>query len=157
GMKSDHRIPMRPTDISRLVLAIASKLGVAGVSAEVWQDPWFDPLVRDLQAHSGTSIVVAGQSQPPYVHALIHAGNAKLGNIDQTINYQEPVEIEPVLQTDSLRQLVRDMSSGQVEMLAMWGVNPVYDAPAELNFSNSLTNVRQRISHSLIYDETAAE
>ena len=38
-------------------------------------------LVKDLQAHRGRSLVIAGPYQPPAVHALAHAMNQALGNI----------------------------------------------------------------------------
>src|SRR5207249_5845880 len=34
---------------------------------------WITAVVRDLQSHSGKSIVIAGEWQPPIVHALVHA------------------------------------------------------------------------------------
>ncbi len=157
GMKADHRIPMQPEEIGRLSVALASAVDFAGATNDISKEPWFDPMVRDLQAHSGSSIVIAGQSQPPYVHAIAHAMNAKLGNIGQTVEYRESVELQPSIQPDSLRQLVQDMSAGQVQMLVMLAVNPVYEAPAELEFSTNLKKVPQKISHSLFYDETAAE
>jgi molybdopterin-containing oxidoreductase family iron-sulfur binding subunit len=156
GMKADHRIPLRPSEISRFAVALAASLSVAGVQAEGWKDPWFEPLVRDLQAHRGATIVIPGQSQPPHVHALAHAMNAQLGNVGQTVEYREPVELQAAVHSDSIRQLTQEMANGQVQMLVMWNVNPIYDAPAELKFADTLKKVPLSISHGLFYDETAA-
>jgi molybdopterin-containing oxidoreductase family iron-sulfur binding subunit len=41
---------------------------------------WIDALVRDLLAHRGTSLVVAGDHQPAAVHALAHAMNLALAH-----------------------------------------------------------------------------
>ena len=44
---------------------------------------WVSALARDLQAHAGTSLVVAGDHQPPIVHALAHAINETAGQCGQ--------------------------------------------------------------------------
>ena len=36
---------------------------------------------------------MAGEGQPPIVHALAHAMNAALGNAGRTVIYTDPVEI----------------------------------------------------------------
>ena len=41
------------------------------------------PIARDLQLHKGASLVIAGDHQPPIVHALAHVMNASLGNVGQ--------------------------------------------------------------------------
>lgn len=53
-------------------------------------DPWIAALVKDLQEHRGSSLVMTGQQQLPEVHALTHAMNAALGNVGQTLEYTEP-------------------------------------------------------------------
>ena len=45
-------------------------------------------------------------------HALVHAVNAKLGNVGATVIHTEPVEPEPVIQRDSLAALVAAMAGG---------------------------------------------
>ena len=157
GLKADHRAAMRPAGIARLASALASRLGVTGAGNEEFTEQWFDPLVRDLQSHAGSSIVIAGPSQPPHVHALVHAINDKLGNAGKTLSYQEPVDLRPAIQTDSLRDLAQAMQSGQVDTLIMMDVNPSYSAPADLEFSKNLRTVKLKISHSLYFDETAAD
>ena len=44
----------------------------------------------------------------------------------------------------SIAELVNDMSTGAVDMLLMLGGNPVYDAPADLNFLDALKKVKSR-------------
>jgi len=50
---------------------------------------------------------------------------------------------------------VRDIEAGQVDMLVILGGNPVYTAPADLNFAESLKKVRLRVHLGLYEDETA--
>ncbi len=48
---------------------------------------WVRAVARDLRAHAGASLVVAGDGQPPEVHALAHAMNELLGNVGRTVTY----------------------------------------------------------------------
>ena len=54
------------------------------------------PLVKDLQAARGRSLVIAGDGQPPAVHALAHAMNDALGNVGATVAYTQTAEARPI-------------------------------------------------------------
>jgi molybdopterin-containing oxidoreductase family iron-sulfur binding subunit len=56
---------------------------------------------------------------------------------------------------DSIAELVRDLQSGSVEVLVILGANPVYTAPADLDFRKALDRAPLRIHQSLYYDETS--
>src|SRR5207249_9683054 len=77
------------------------------------------------------------------------------GNVGQTVEYIEPVEPNAVDQIESLRELVRDMQAGAVDLLVIVGGNPVYTAPADLELPKGLANVRLRMHLSLYEDETS--
>jgi MoCo/4Fe-4S cofactor protein with predicted Tat translocation signal len=88
GTKADHRIPLRAGDIEEFAWALATSLGVAngpksGDNANIYQR--VGAIARDLQSHKGASLVIAGDYQPPIVHALAHAMNASLGNAGKTV------------------------------------------------------------------------
>ena len=53
-------------------------------------------------------------------------------------------------------ELVKDMRDGAVETLLILGGNPVYDAPADLNFLDALKRVKLRAHLGLYSNETAA-
>ncbi|MFL6278681.1 MAG: 4Fe-4S dicluster domain-containing protein, partial [Vicinamibacterales bacterium] len=101
------------------------------------------------------SIVIAGEGQPDFVHAIAHAINQTLGNIGTTVLVTDPAEVAPVNQLASLQELVRDMNSGAVNALIILGGNPVFDAPVDLQFAKALDKVPFRAHHSLYYDETS--
>ena len=71
--------------------------------------------------------------------------------------YTDPVDANPVNQTESIKDLVADMRAGKVDLLVILGGNPVYDAPADLNFADALTNskIPLRVHHGLYQNETA--
>ena len=59
-------------------------------------------------------------------------------------------------QLAGLRELVGEMNAGTVEFLMILGGNPVYTAPADLNFAQSILKVPLRAHLGLYEDETAA-
>ena len=72
------------------------------------------PLVKDLQADRGQSLVIAGDGQPPVVHALAHAMNEALGNVGATVTYTQTAEARPMNQLAALQELVGEMNAGTV-------------------------------------------
>ncbi len=159
GSRADHRLPLRATEIEAFTRALASQLGVGAAgaaSAPQAAASWMAPLVGDLQAHRGQSLVIAGDGQPPIVHALAHAINNSLGNVGATVTYTRTAEAQPMNQLAGLRELVGEMYAGTVEFLLILGGNPVYDAPADLNFAAAIERVSLRAHLGLYEDETSA-
>ena len=117
GSIADHRLPARASQIEAIARGAARgrqrwrrRIRRVG-SAEI--DKWIAAAAKDLQANRGAGVVVAGDQQPPAVHALAHAMNAALGNAGTTVIYTDPVQPVPVDQLQSLRELVDDMNNGQ--------------------------------------------
>jgi MoCo/4Fe-4S cofactor protein with predicted Tat translocation signal len=148
GAKADHRWPMRASEIGDFAADLAKQLN--GSTGRVPA-----ALVADLKQHGRESLVIPGDDQPPAVHALAHAINQALGAVGHTVVYTEPLETNPVDQFESLRELVRDMDSGAVEMLLILGANPVYWAPADFSFAEKFNKVKLRIRLGLYDDETS--
>jgi MoCo/4Fe-4S cofactor protein with predicted Tat translocation signal len=156
GAKADHRLPMRAADIESLAHELHAKL--------MTNPGPFDDVIRRLDLIAGdlsdpqvASLVVVGDYQPPAVHALAHAMNAKLGNAGKTIFYTDPIDANPVSQTESIKDLVDDIHAGKVDLLVVLGGNPAYDAPSDLDFANVLKNgkVPLRVHLGLYQNETA--
>jgi MoCo/4Fe-4S cofactor protein with predicted Tat translocation signal len=154
GALADHRFAIRCGNISSVARSLAAAFGISVPTGKlpVAQNQ-FDAVVQDLKAHRGTSIVIAGDSQPAYVHALACALNHALGNVGKTVVYTEPVEVTP--NTDSLAELVADFKQGKVSTLVILGSNPVYTAPVDLEFARCLMSVKLRIHLGQHEDETA--
>jgi len=162
GSKADHRLPVRPSEVEVVARQLAAAVGVAGVSGgnisgegAAAAAKWVAAVAKDLQAHKGTSVVVAGETQPASVHALAHAMNAALGNVGQTVVYTEPVVHAPVDQVASLKELAADMAAGKVDILLIMGGNPVYSAPADLKFADAMGKVPLRVYYGPYDDETS--
>jgi MoCo/4Fe-4S cofactor protein with predicted Tat translocation signal len=147
GAKADHRFPAKASEFANIFK-----------SDSLWPDAAFTrALSSDLHAHSGSSVVIVGDHLPPQMHAFGHEMNARLGNVGKTVFYTEPVDANPVNQIDSLKELVADMNGGKVDLLVILGGNPVYDAPADLNFADAMKSGKTplRVHYGLYNDETA--
>lgn len=158
GAMADHRLTLRAHEVADFAYAVARELGVVDLGdrgASMLHPQWLQAVVSDLQKQRGASLVIAGEQQPPLVHALAHAMNHALGNVGTTVFYTDPVEARSVDQMGSLRELVADMQAGLVDLLVILGGNPVYQAPAELRFSEHLSKVKLRVHLGLYEDETA--
>lgn len=159
GAKADHRLAMRASQIEGVARALAAAVGVPNVeqgnALSESQARWVEATASDLMANGSSSLVIAGESQPAVVHALVHAINQALGNVGTTVTYIAPVETEPVIQLESLRALTTAMAAGTVDTLVMLNCNPVLTAPIDFAFVESLQQVAFSVQLSLYYDETS--
>jgi MoCo/4Fe-4S cofactor protein with predicted Tat translocation signal len=156
GARADHRLALKPSQVVEIARQIAAGVGVGSAGAGTGAvQTWAAAISKDLQAHRGTSLVIAGDSQPAAVHALAHAMNQALGNVGQTVVYTQSPEVEPIDQLASIRELAADMEAGRVDLLVILGGNPVYTAPADLNFAAAMGKVQTRVHLSEFVDETS--
>ena len=168
GASADHHWSIRPGEMEDFARNVAARVGVKLASGNGSADSntpashgknepsWIEPLARDLQAHKGSSIVIAGNEAPAAVHAIAHAMNDALGNVGKTVYYTDPLEANSVSQRDSLYDLVQDIDAGRVEMLVIVGGNPAYNTPADLKLDqNRLFKTKLRIHLSSHKDETS--
>jgi molybdopterin-containing oxidoreductase family iron-sulfur binding subunit len=158
GSMGDHRLRLRAGEVELFARKVAQQLRGQATSAGLSgaQDKFAEAVARDLTQHRGRSLVVAGDQQPPTLHALAHAINHHLGNVGQTVIHTDPVEAHPVDQRQSLRELVEDIKSGGVDLLVIVGGNPVFTAPRDLAFAEHLSKVKLRVHLGLYEDETSA-
>src|SRR5690348_12108489 len=157
GLMADHRLPLAFPEVGEFARQLAGKIGVgasAGAAPAMREQArWLDAVAADLHANRGESLVLVGASQPPWLHALGHAMNAALGNVGKTIDYSAPVESLPA-NDEGLAGLVSAMRSGKVDTLLALEVNPVYDAPADLEFAHASKRVPHLLHLGLYLDET---
>jgi molybdopterin-containing oxidoreductase family iron-sulfur binding subunit len=159
GAMADHRLALESREVETVARAVAHGLGMSGAELESRTTQfaaWVSAVVRDLENHRGKSIVLAGEWQPPVVHALCHWLNDKLGNTGNTVFYTEPADFRPAKQLDTLRDLANDIKSGAVETLLIFDGNPAYAAPVDFDFATLLPKVKRSIYLGTHIDETAA-
>jgi molybdopterin-containing oxidoreductase family iron-sulfur binding subunit len=157
GAKSDHRIAVKPSQMPEIAKAIAKGLGVAGANSTHTENAkWIEEMTKDLLGHKGKSLVVAGDNQPPIVHALAHAMNDKLEAAGKTVVYAEPFSPSETTQVEQLKQLAGEIDGGQVKMLVILGGNPAYNTPSDLKLNKErMEKIRLRVHLGQHFDETA--
>ncbi|MGQ0626712.1 MAG: 4Fe-4S dicluster domain-containing protein [Phycisphaerales bacterium] len=166
GGMADHRLAMAPTQIPGFVLGLAKLLSARlpePLKAAVANAPaltgealaYAQCIAEDLLADEarGSSLIVCGASQPPAVHALVAALNDALKNIGKTVVYfsQAPAKSSAVQMADLCGRIER----GEITTLVTVEANPLFSAPAELNFAALFAKVTHRITLSTDLTETS--
>ena len=164
GGMADHRLRCKASELGeftrQLALALANQTNDANLAAVAKAFPeskadlnadWVKECAADLAANKGRSIVLAGPLTPAPLQTLVNAINNALGNIGTTL---VPVKTDAV-DAASIADLAAAINKGSVKNLFLLGVNPVQNAPADLNFAALLAKVPNTVHLGLFEDETA--
>jgi len=167
GANADHRLRIAPGAVIQVAAQMASEilaqsggnanselrsaLGRLGAAPGV-KPEWIRECAKDLLANKGQSVVLAGYGQPLAVHVIANAINAALGNVGRTVDLlpgDEPA-------TGTITELSQDLNGGKVETLVIFGGNPAYNAPAELNWAQTQRKAKTVVRLGYYEDETFA-
>jgi molybdopterin-containing oxidoreductase family iron-sulfur binding subunit len=162
GAAADHRLPLRSDLIRPFLEALEAKLNANArtPNAEFLKEPvvarFLDAIADDIRATPRRrALICVGPTQPAVVHAIAARINEAIGAVGMALAYRVlPGESE--MMRNQIVQLVRKMKSGAVDNLIILGGNPVYNAPADLDFAGALKRVKQSIHLSLYDNETSA-
>jgi len=158
GLKAEHRLGLRASEIPAFAAELAKAVGVKGVDAPayMWTDEqrkFLSALAKDLKTHP--SMVIPGLYQDPSVTALGFAINLELGeNGPMVANFSSPAHLLPSDQISDLKALVADLNAGKVDWLVILNANPVYAAPADLNFAMAFEKAKMTVHLGSHVDET---
>lgn len=156
GAMADHRLRLPNSKIKDFCVVLLNELGIHMGKPDMskFDRKWIREVAADLKKNRGNSLVVAGKKQPPIVHAMIMAINERLGNVSKGIMY---VELKDAVlpTTDSIRELKTSIRNKEVNTLLILGGNPVYNTPADIEFSNVLKKIEKTIHLSPYQDETS--
>ena len=161
GAMADHRLPLR----AELSLAFVRQLdwmlnGGVAPDAECLKEEkvakYLGILAKELKGASGRAVLLAGRRRlAPEVHAYVAKVNASLNAVGNTLDYVDDLDRDRPSHVDSIAALAKDMHGGRVPVLVILGGNPVYDAPADLDFAGALAKVGTSIHLSEYADETS--
>ncbi|RMD66631.1 MAG: 4Fe-4S dicluster domain-containing protein [Planctomycetota bacterium] len=172
GFAADHRLRLRPSDLpaaaaaiaravvekkggsSQLAAALATTLQRFADAKERLPSEWIEAVADDLIEAGSRALVMAGPGQPAEVHALVHALNATLGAAGSTVVYDPVDQDDAVSSREIVSRLAAEMRSGAVKTLVVMGCNPVFDAPADLDFLTAYKQTPTTIQLSFEDDET---
>jgi molybdopterin-containing oxidoreductase family iron-sulfur binding subunit len=163
GLKAEHRLGLRASEIPAFTAELAKAVGVTGVNAPAYawtdeQKKFLAALAKDLKAHAGRSVVIPGLYQDASLVELALAINNALGNVGKTVFVApEPVNPLPGDQLADMKALVADLNAGKVDWLVILNANPIYTAPADLNFAAAFNKANLTAHLGSHYDETGHE
>jgi MoCo/4Fe-4S cofactor protein with predicted Tat translocation signal len=156
GGMADHRLRLPNSKIKDFCIALMNELGIRMGKLDIskFDQKWLKEVAADLKKNRGNSLVVAGKKQPPVVHAMIMAINETLGNAGRSVIYGE-LKDAVLSTTDSIKELKASIQKKEVNTLLILGGNPVYNTPADIEFSNVLKKIEKTIHLSPYPDETS--
>ncbi len=159
GTMADHRLRLASSHLLAFAAALANKVMGASPLDSLAQgldfpkkDEWLAECAKDLLAHKGECLVVAGAHQPAAVHTIAYALNAFLGNLGKTVDFVDA----PASGASSISALAAAIKAGAVKTLVILNGNPAYNAPADLGFAALLKSVPEVIRYGCYVDETSA-
>ena len=174
GALADHRLPIKSAEIGAVLGLLraniearlkSEKFDAAALSkiSSLASDKQkedalklIDAIASDLVAQQGKGLVVAGPLQPVAVQTQVFALNQLLKNVGSTVKLTEEALADRPASTAAMQQLAKDVQSGNVQALFILGGNPVYDAPADIQFSALLSKIPQTF-HLGDYDDETSE
>lgn len=162
GAMADHRLGLRSEHGLPFAMALDAAVGGgAAPQAEVLKDKNVEQFIRvlaeELQQNRGRAVVIAGRRQPPEVHAVVARINESIGAPVVALDYVEDPTPDRPTHLQSITALGRDMAAGKVQTLIILGGNPVYDAPADLDFGTHLAKVATSVHLHEYVNETSAK
>ena len=156
GTMADHRLRLRSGSVGPFLLELARQIRTAKPSADLntllsqspdlalpeGVDPaWIRECAADLVAHGKQSLILVGRRLPVSLQALALALNATLGAVGSTLIVQPRRSIP----SSNINQLAGKIRSGTIRTLIILGGDPVYNAPADLNWSALQSSVPNTI------------
>jgi len=154
GIKADHRLALHPAGISDIAIAVANALGAGMPQPKLAPaaERFANASARDLLAHKGRALVLAGRTQRPEIHALAHWINAQL---NAPVDFIAPFDRSATHEPTAFVALADDLYAERVETLIILDCNVGYDAPADLSIAKALDKIPFSAHLGLYADETA--
>lgn len=162
GSFADHRLRVKASEIADFVNALAAALSsrirglnnFSSITNSFTNTDFLQVLADDLTEHAGKTAVSLGFDHAPEVHAVVAAINSALGNNGKTVEYLSVPHFDDQNNKAVFSEIVSEVASGAFDAVVIIGSNPVYTAPADLNFSEALSNASEVIHLSTYNDET---
>jgi molybdopterin-containing oxidoreductase family iron-sulfur binding subunit len=160
GLKAEHRLGLRAGEIPAFTAELAKAVGVSGVEAPAYnwtvgQKKFLAAVAKDLKAHAGKCVVIPGLYQDTSIVGLALSINSVLGNVGNTLMVStDAVNPLPSDQFAELKALVANLNAGKVDWLVILNANPIYNAPADLEFAAAFEKAKVTAHLGSHEDET---
>jgi hypothetical protein len=137
GTMADHRLRLASSHMLAFAAALAGGSRATSLLQGLAQGldvkpEWISECAADLIANKGECLVVAGLAPArTAVHAVVYAINEALGNIGTTVE----IRLQHEARDDRDRRPGGAIGKKAVKTLVILGGNPVYNAPADLDWA----------------------
>ena len=157
GSNADYRQPIRPSEEGKVAAALYNVIKGKASGLEGKLGAMVDKAGKKLKSNmnKGASLVVAG-SNDINVQKIVAEINRTLGNEGVTVDAENGINF---FQGNDAKvsNLVKDMNSGAVGALIVYGVNPAYSLANADQFVSGLKKVGTTISFNSHADETTSQ
>lgn len=162
GSKADRRVRVAPGEMglvmTHVAWRVAKKAGVpletSGLDNSSVPADFLDDLAERLWQARGRSLVACG-SQDVRVQVLTNFLNHLLENYGATVDIEHP-SFQRQGNDRELAALMKEVETGKVKALLVYGVNPVFELPEGKALAAALSRLPVVISFAERLDETAS-
>jgi len=147
GSNADKRIKIKPSEQGYLLSNLLEGINGGNVDSRL------NKIFSDLMSNKGKSIVLS-DSNDENIQLIVNEINKQLGNYNKTININNPNYLRQG-NSSKMKELLLDMSSGNIGALITYNVNPAYTLVQSDKFIEGLSKVEIKIANCLYHDETA--
>ena len=164
GGMADHRLRCAASRIPAFALALARKIAgqtndrvLTALVAQIkdsdsqFDSRWITECANDLVARKGRVLILLGHRYPAWVQGLVLTMNNALGAYGSTLQVFQT----PRTKTGNLQELAADTKSGAIKRLFILAGNPVYTAPADLDWATVQKSVPEVVRLGYYLDETS--
>jgi len=164
GGMADHRLRCAASQIPAFALALARKIAgqtndrvLTALVAQIkdsdsqFDSRWITECANDLVARKGRVLILLGHRYPAWVQGLVLTMNNALGAYGSTLQVFQT----PRTKTGNLQELAADIKSGAIKRLFILAGNPVYTAPADLDWATVQKSVPEVVRLGYYLDETS--
>ncbi|HRI71988.1 MAG TPA: 4Fe-4S dicluster domain-containing protein, partial [Polyangium sp.] len=168
GTNADHRLRVESRKVTEIAYALAQEIAAATkqtlpgeITGALNGAPALDPkaakfvkaIAADVAKRNGNVAIIPGRKQPASVHALVNVVHQMLGSIGKTVKFVRTLD-EVKGSLSDLAVLAKDIESGAIETLVVFGGNPVFNAPADVR--GSIAKAKMLVHVGTHVDDTGA-
>ncbi len=170
GATADHRLRLRGAEVGDFLRALAKRLfsddhvplpagadaiPLDGAKLDEKAGRFLRAVSADLAKHKGAAVVLVGERQPAWVHALGHLVNAGLGAFRGSKPVARWARHEQLAGLGDLQALAKALADGALDTLVVLGASPLTEAPSALKLAELWPKAATRIHAGLYFDATA--
>ena len=152
GANADQRVPLKPSEQKKALAALYGKLNNSRVSTDLSESvmAMVDQTAAEIRNMGSKAVVVTGLDDVD-AQSVVLAINQMLGS--EAFDTKAPKYVRQG-NAAAVQQLISDMKAGNVGLLVMDGVNPMYTLPNASDFAEGIEKVDLSVTFSTNWNET---